>query len=152
MTQKVLRQSSNFVVVNEEVDQLVQVVESVFRNFLNLVLRQIQSLQLWHSREVVALDEFQPAVVDDVLEETGEENASVEARQVRNSAVLNPNVFDFFVRVSVLMLTRNRCDAHIRRVDNQILNLAAVKTTERGKCYESLSAHETLMKLTHNSS
>lgn len=152
MTQKVLRQSSNFVVVNEEVDQLVQVVESVFRNFLNLVLRQIQSLQLRHSREVVALDEFQPAVVDDVLEETGEENASVEARQVRNSAVLNPNVFDFFVRVSVLMLTRNRCDAHIRRVDNQILNLAAVKTTERDKCYESLSAHETLMKLTHNSS
>jgi hypothetical protein len=71
------------IVRDKEVDQIVEVVESVFRHFLELIGRQVKSLQHRHSREVIAIDELQAAVVDEIFDEIREENSSIEARLLR---------------------------------------------------------------------
>lgn len=102
--QKIRRQSSQLIVFDEKVNQLVEVVEQIFGDFGDFVVLQVQSLQLWHAGEVIAHNEFHAAVGDDVLDEIREENAGIEAGQVGRAAISNPNVLDVAVGVSVLVL------------------------------------------------
>lgn len=126
--QKIRRQSSQLIVLDEKVNQLVEVVEQIFGDFSDFVVLQVQSLQLRHAGEVIASDKFHAAVGDDVLDEIREENAGVEAGQVRRAAISNPNVLDVAVGVSVLVLARDRRDSDVRRVDVHVLDLAAIQT------------------------
>lgn len=126
--QKIRRQSSQLIVFDKEVHQFVEVVEQIFGDFCNFIVLQVQSLQLWHAREVIARDKFHTAVGDDVLDEIWEEDASIEAGQIRRATISNPNVLDIAVGVSVLVLARDRSDSYVRRVDVHVLDLATVQT------------------------
>lgn len=134
MAQELFGNCLKLIVRDKEVDQIVEVVESIFRHFLELIGRQVKSLQHRHSREVVAIDELQAAVVDEIFDEIREENSSIEARQVGDAAVADPNVLDVAVSFSVLMLAGYRSDSHARRVDEEILDLTTIKTPKRVKC------------------
>lgn len=111
MVQEISRQSSQLIVFDEKVDEIRKLVQSVFGYRVNQIAVELQRLQLWHASKVITLNELQFAAGDDVLEEIGEENLRVKVRQMRRLAIFDPNVFDFEVRVAILMEPVNMSDS-----------------------------------------
>lgn len=131
MVQEISRQSSQLIVFDEKVNEIRKLVQSVFGYRVNQIAVELQRLQLWHASKVITLNELQFAAGDDVLEEVWEENLRVKVRQVCRLTLFDPNVFDFEVRVAILMEPVNMSDSIVRCVDCNFFDFTPVQTSEK---------------------
>src|SRR5690349_14231939 len=102
MTQESRRQSFEIIIINKKINKLVQVVKCISRNFFDFIVGQVQSLKLWHSREIISFDKLHSALSYKIFLQIWEENASIESWQVWNFTVLDPNIFNISIRFSIL--------------------------------------------------
>lgn len=131
MIQQISWQSFELVIVDEEIYKIRKVIKCIFWNRFDEVAVEIQRLQLRHSGKVFALNELQLAAGHDVLEQVREEDLCVEVRQVRHLAVFDPHIFDFEVRAALLMKPMNVCDSYVGCANNEFINFASVKSSEK---------------------